>query len=118
MFTCPFCNKEFEKIETLQFHFTKVHKLSKKEIEQYYVDNFKKDNEGLDPITGNPTEFISMKRGYKKYEKNNPKKLATNTVEHYMMKGLTEDEARKLVVDGQKNILLNLVSVKLMLRRK
>ena len=45
------------------------------DIEEYYIKYYKKDGEGIDPITGGKTDFISLKRGYKRYEKNNPQKL-------------------------------------------
>ena len=67
------------------------------EIEEYYIKYYKTENEGIDPITGGNTEFIGMKRGYKKYEKDNNKKLATNTVEHYLLKGLSLSEAQERV---------------------
>ena len=67
------------------------------EIEEYYIKYYKKDGEGIDPITGGKTDFISLKRGYKRYEKNNPQKLATNTVEHYLLKGLSLEEAQERV---------------------
>ena len=104
MYKCNFCNREFNELGDLQVHIRRFHKLSIKEIEQYYIDNFKKEGEGIDPYTGNPTEFISLQRGYKKYEKNNPKKLATNTIEHYLNKGLSLEEAQKRVAHTSKRV--------------
>lgn len=97
MYKCEVCGLEYNQLKDLQLHLTKSHKMSIYQIEQYYIKYLKKNGEGLDPITGNPTEFISLQRGYKKFEKNNPKKLATNTVEHYMLKGLSLEDAQKRV---------------------
>lgn len=97
MYKCNICGKEYSKIESLQNHLTRFHKFTFEDIKKYYEDNYKKEGDGIDPITGNPTEFISMCRGYKKYEQNNPKKFATNTVEHYMSRGLSREEAEKRI---------------------
>lgn len=97
MYTCLICGKKIKTIDALQVHLRRVHKLSDQELEEYYVANFKKDGEGLDPMTGQPTEFISFKRGYKFYARDNNQKYATNTIEHHMLKGLTKEEAQKRV---------------------
>lgn len=97
MYKCKFCEKECIDLGILQTHLKRKHKLSNEEIEEYYIKYYKKDGEGIDPITGGKTEFIGMKRGYKKFEKNNPKKFATNTIEHYMINGLSFEDAKKRV---------------------
>lgn len=97
MYICKFCGKKCETLGILQTHLNRKHKLSKEEIEDYYIKYYKSENEGIDPITGNKTEFISMMRGYKKYEKDNPKKFSTNTIEHYMINGLSYEDAKKRV---------------------
>lgn len=74
MCKCKLCGKEFSNLGYLQSHLTKFHKMNINEIEEYYIKYLKSNNEGIDPITGGKTEFVSMKRGYKRYEKNNPKK--------------------------------------------
>ena len=97
MCKCVYCNREFSDLGYLQNHLRTHHKMSLGEIEEYYIKYYKKDGEGIDPITGGKTDFISLKRGYKRYEKNNPQKLATNTVEHYLLKGLSLEEAQERV---------------------
>ena len=97
MCNCEICNKTFSNLGYLQSHLRVFHKMNIHEIEEYYIKYHKTENEGIDPITGGNTEFIGMKRGYKKYEKDNNKKLATNTVEHYLLKGLSLSEAQERV---------------------
>lgn len=97
MYKCEICNKEYKLLNGLQIHLVKCHKMDIAQIEEYYVKYYKKEGEGVDPITGNPTEFISMKRGYKKYEKDNPSKFSTNTVEHHMRMGLSFEDAQDRV---------------------
>ena len=97
MCKCVYCNREFSDLGYLQNHLRTHHKMSLGDIEEYYIKYYKKDGEGIDPITGGKTDFISLKRGYKRYEKNNSQKLATNTVEHYLLKGLSLEEAQERV---------------------
>ena len=97
MCKCVYCNREFSDLGYLQNHLRTHHKMSLGDIEEYYIKYYKKDGEGIDPITGGKTDFIGLKRGYKRYEKNNPQKLATNTVEHYLLKGLSLEEAQERV---------------------
>jgi len=60
---CEICGKELSGLSSLARHIGK-HNVTAKE---YYDKYFKKPGEGICPITGKATRFISLVRGYAKY---------------------------------------------------
>lgn len=57
LWNVKFVGKEFEKNHTLSVHINKIHNIDKK----YYYDTYiKSDKEGICPIDGKPTGFISI----------------------------------------------------------
>lgn len=109
MFKCELCDKEFSGLEYLQNHLRISHKFSKKDVEEYYIKYYKKDEtEGIDPFTGGKTEFFSLKKGYKKFdnsEESKKKRISSMSVEYLTkVKGYTEEEANKILNDRKKQI--------------
>lgn len=109
MFKCEICNKEFSGLEYLQKHLQRSHKFSKKDVEEYYIKYYKKDEtEGIDPFTGGKTEFFSLKKGYKKFdnsEESKKKRISSMSVEYLTkVKEYTEEEANKILSDRKKQI--------------
>lgn len=58
------CNKEFKTENGLSHHITRTEKLTAKE---YYDVYLKKENEGICPICGKETTFLSIAVGYSKH---------------------------------------------------
>jgi hypothetical protein len=98
METCKLCNAQFKSKKSIQFHLSRTHSFTHNNSKEYYDTWYKTDDEGLDPFTKGQTEFISIGRGYKRFdgsEESNKKKLATSTVEYWVnVKGYTLEEAQ------------------------
>lgn len=106
METCQICNAEFKSRKSLQMHLRKTHKFSDIQLKEYYDSYLKSNSEGLDPFTGNETEFIGFTKGYSKFdgsEESNKKKIASSTVEYWVkVKGYSEEDAIKYLEDKHK----------------
>jgi len=61
---CQICGVKFEKYISISIHIFKFHKIF---IKKYYDEYFKKDGEGICPISKLETNFDSLERGYFKY---------------------------------------------------
>ena len=62
--TCKICNITFEDNNKLTAHIKYFHKMK---IKDYYDNYFKKDNDGICKTCGKPTEFLSLRLGYREY---------------------------------------------------
>lgn len=106
METCQICNTEFKSRKSLQMHLRKTHKFSDIQLKEYYDSYLKSNSEGLDPFTGNKTEFIGFTKGYSMFdgsEESNKKKIASSTVEYWVkVKGYSEEDAIKYLEDKHK----------------
>ena len=60
---CQICGKKYLSYIAIAIHL-KIHNITSKD---YYNKYFKKDNEGVCPISGLPTTYESLQRGYFKY---------------------------------------------------
>ena len=63
MYKCKICGREFEKLKSLQSHFSQAHKITSK---LYYDTYIKKDSEGV-CYCGKLTNFKNITLGYHKY---------------------------------------------------
>lgn len=61
---CKICNIIFEDNNKLTAHIKYFHKMK---IKDYYDNYFKKDNDGICKTCGKPTEFLSLRLGYREY---------------------------------------------------
>ena len=61
---CKICNITFEDNNKLTAHIKYFHKMK---IKDYYDNYFKKDNDGVCKTCGKPTEFLSLRLGYREY---------------------------------------------------
>lgn len=104
---CKICKKEFT-LKNIQRHIRGSHKFSDFEIKEYYDKYYKKEGEGICPISGNNTEFKGIARGYSKYYNSpevNRKKFASNSLEFMTkVKELNIESAKKRQIQiNQKN---------------
>lgn len=60
---CAICKKEFDNITGVSYHI-RTHNITSKE---YYDKYMKKEGEGICPVCGNETKFITLKLGYYKH---------------------------------------------------
>jgi len=61
---CMICRREFKNLLSLATHIRRSHHIS---VKEYYDRFLKKPGEGICPITGKPTKFSDLRRGYAKY---------------------------------------------------
>lgn len=61
---CKICNITFKDNNKLTAHIKYFHKMK---IKDYYDNYFKKDNDGICKTCGKPTEFLSLRLGYREY---------------------------------------------------
>ena len=61
---CKICNITFEDNNKLTAQIKYFHKMK---IKDYYDNYFKKDNDGICKTCGKPTEFLSLRLGYREY---------------------------------------------------
>lgn len=91
-------------------HLSKTHKYNIDDHKLYYDKYYKVDGEGLDPFTQEQTEFISITRGYKKYDgskESNRRKLATSTVDYWVhVHGYSVEEARIFLKELKKEAVV------------
>lgn len=64
MFKCKICNRIFKTIDPIGPHLSRIHKINNK---TYYDMFLKKPGEGICPICGKETIFLSLTKGYQKH---------------------------------------------------
>jgi len=63
---CQICGKKYNNFHSITLHIFKIHKIS---IQIYYDKYFKKEIEGICPLSKLKTNFDCLERGYFKYHK-------------------------------------------------
>lgn len=104
MIKCKICNKEFNAPKQLSWH-VKQHNLTNRE---YYDIYLKQDNEGMCLTCGQPTDFISMNKGYRQHcckkclnvDKDVQEKRLNTNVEKYGYKTSFSNKATQNKIKG------------------
>lgn len=63
-FQCQICHREFVASHPFCEHITGIHVM---QMETYYSKYIKNPDEGICPVCGKPTKFVSLRMGYRKY---------------------------------------------------
>lgn len=64
MCECKICNRIFKTMDPIGPHLSRIHNTS---IKEYYDTFIKKLGEGICPICGKETIFLSLTKGYQKH---------------------------------------------------
>jgi endogenous inhibitor of DNA gyrase (YacG/DUF329 family) len=92
---CEICGKEFKNYKSFGDHL-KLHKVTSKE---YYDKFLRKDSEGICPVCGKETSYISLNRGYRKFCSN---KCANSKENNPMFGKHLSEETKKKLSDANK----------------
>lgn len=99
-YRCLICNLSFNSARDFSYHLW-THNISQKE---YYDKYLKTDNDGICQECGNPTEFIKLSKGYRKFcclscsnnNKEKQQKSEQTTLKHF---GVKHPAQSKIVLD-------------------
>lgn len=98
---CKICNKEVKDLKGLSVHLSKIHKMNKDDLKNYYDEYIKKENDGKCYFCNNEAIFKSITKGYHKICNSKEclgKTRATGTYQFLMYKyNLSEKDAIDLM---------------------
>ena len=97
---CEICGKEFENNIALGIHISKTHKIT---IKEYYDKFLIKPGEGICPVCGKETNFMTLTDGYHKFDSLRCRSIKQNIKNRIKLKYNTNSHTNRILTSISKN---------------